>query len=85
MHLELGGKGANIVYPDANLVAAINGTAFGIFHNQGQACIAASRLIIHESVAEEFLAGFLELARSIRIGDPKDPNTEMGPLTSRRR
>ena len=82
VHLELGGKGANIVYPDANLVAAINGTAFGIFHNQGQACIAASRLIIHESVAEEFLAGFLELARSIRIGDPKDPNTEMGPLTS---
>jgi len=82
VHLELGGKGANIVYPDANLVAAINGTAFGIFHNQGQACIAASRLIIHESVAEEFLAGFIELARSIRIGDPKDPNTEMGPLTS---
>jgi len=82
VHLELGGKGANIVYPDANLTAAINGTAFGIFHNQGQACIAASRLIIHESVAEEFLSGFLELARSIRIGDPKDPNTEMGPLTS---
>ena len=45
VHLELGGKGANIVYADANLPAAINGTAFGIFHNQGQACIAASRLI----------------------------------------
>lgn len=82
VHLELGGKGANIVFADANLVAAVNGTAFGIFHNQGQACIAASRLIIHESIADEFMEKFLTLARSIRIGDPKDPATEMGPLTS---
>ncbi len=82
VHLELGGKGANIVFEDANLAAAVGGTAFGIFHNQGQACIAASRLIIHEAVAEEFLARFLELARSIKVGDPKDPSTEMGPLTS---
>ena len=82
VHLELGGKGANIVFEDANLVAAVNGTAFGIFHNQGQACIAASRLIVHESVAQEFIARFTELARSIRLGDPKDPGTEMGPLTS---
>ena len=82
VHLELGGKGANLVFEDANLIAAVNGTAFGIFHNQGQACIAASRLIIHESVADEFLARFIELARSIRVGDPKDPTTEMGPLTS---
>ena len=82
VHLELGGKGANIVFADANLIAAVNGTAFGIFHNQGQACIAASRLIIHESVAEEFLERFTTLARSIKLGDPKDPTTEMGPLTS---
>lgn len=82
VHLELGGKGANIVFEDANLVAAVNGTAFGIFHNQGQACIAASRLIIHESVVDEFMAKFLELAASIKLGDPKDPTTEMGPLTS---
>ncbi|MSZ58266.1 MAG: aldehyde dehydrogenase family protein, partial [Actinobacteria bacterium] len=82
VHLELGGKGANIVFSDANLIAAVNGTAFGIFHNQGQACIAASRLIIHESVAEEFLERFTALARSIKVGDPKDPTTEMGPLTS---
>ncbi|MFM8897151.1 MAG: aldehyde dehydrogenase family protein, partial [Actinomycetales bacterium] len=54
VHLELGGKGANIVFEDANLAAAVGGTAFGIFHNQGQACIAASRLIVHESIAEEF-------------------------------
>jgi len=82
VHLELGGKGANIVFEDANLAAAVGGTAFGIFHNQGQACIAASRLIVHEAVAEEFLARFLALATSIAVGDPKDPATEMGPLTS---
>lgn len=82
VHLELGGKGANIVFEDANIPAAVGGTAFGIFHNQGQACIAASRLIIHESVAEEFLDRFTALAASIKVGDPKDPTTEMGPLTS---
>ncbi|HMG29893.1 MAG TPA: aldehyde dehydrogenase family protein [Jiangellaceae bacterium] len=82
VHLELGGKGANVVFPDADLAAAVAGTAFGIFHNQGQACIAASRLIVHESVAEEFLAGLVALAESIRLGDPKAPDTEMGPLTS---
>jgi len=82
VHLELGGKGANIVFPDADLAAAVAGTAFGIFHNQGQACIAGSRLIVHEAVAEEFLDRFVALAESIRLGDPKDPATEMGPLTS---
>ena len=81
-HLELGGKGANIVFPDASIPQAVGGTAFGIFHNQGQACIAASRLIIHESVVDEFMERFLALAASIRLGDPKDPATEMGPLTS---
>jgi aldehyde dehydrogenase (NAD+) len=82
VHLELGGKGANIVFPDADLPAAVGGTAFGIFHNQGQACIAASRLIVHHDVADEFLDRLIALARSIRLGDPKDPATEMGPLTS---
>ncbi|HET6686873.1 MAG TPA: aldehyde dehydrogenase family protein [Jiangellaceae bacterium] len=82
IHLELGGKGANVVFPDADLAAAVAGTAFGIFHNQGQACIAASRLIVHESVAEEFLAALVSLAESIRLGDPKAVETEMGPLTS---
>jgi acyl-CoA reductase-like NAD-dependent aldehyde dehydrogenase len=82
VHLELGGKGANIVFGDADLAAAVGGTAFGIFHNQGQACIAGSRLILHESIADEFLSRFVALADSIRIGDPKDPATELGPLTS---
>ncbi len=82
VHLELGGKGPNIVFADADLDAAVQGSAFGIFHNQGQACIAGSRLILHESVAAEFLERFCSLARSIRVGDPKDRATELGPLTS---
>jgi len=82
LQLELGGKGANIVFADANLNAAINGSAWAIFHNQGQACIAGSRLMLHEAIADEFLDKFLTLARSIRIGDPMTPDTEMGPLTS---
>src|SRR5207245_8269361 len=82
VQLELGGKGANIVFDDADLTAAVNGSAFAIFHNQGQACIAGSRLLLQEAIAEEFVDGFVALARSIRIGDPLDPQTEMGPLTS---
>ncbi len=83
VQLELGGKGANIVFDDANLIAAVNGSAFAIFHNQGQACIAGSRLILHERIADEFLDRFKALAVSIKIGNPLDPATEMGPLTSR--
>jgi aldehyde dehydrogenase (NAD+) len=83
IQLELGGKGANIVFEDANLDAAVNGSAFAIFHNQGQACIAGSRLMLHEKIADQFLDKFLALARSIRLGNPLDPATEMGPLTSR--
>jgi aldehyde dehydrogenase (NAD+) len=83
IQLELGGKGANIVFADADLTAAVNGSAFAIFHNQGQACIAGSRLILDERIAEEFIARFVELADSIRLGDPLDVSTEMGPLTSR--
>ncbi|HEX6421285.1 MAG TPA: aldehyde dehydrogenase family protein [Acidimicrobiales bacterium] len=82
LQLELGGKGANVVFDDADLDAAVNGSAFAIFHNQGQACIAGSRLLLHEAVAGEFLDRFLPLARSIRVGDPLAPGTEMGPLTS---
>ncbi len=83
VQLELGGKGANIVFEDANLIAAVNGAAWAIFHNQGQACIAGSRLVLHEKIADAFLEKFLPLARSIRLGNPLDPSTEMGPLTSR--
>jgi len=82
VQLELGGKGANVVFEDADLAAAINGSAFAVFHNQGQACVAGSRLILQESIADVFVERFVRLARSIRIGDPLDMATEMGPLTS---
>ncbi len=81
--LELGGKGPNVVFEDAVLPAAVGGSAFAIFHNQGQACIAGSRLLLHERIADAFLEKFIALAESIRLGDPLDPETEMGPLTSR--
>ncbi|MBL4761182.1 MAG: aldehyde dehydrogenase family protein [Gammaproteobacteria bacterium] len=83
VQLELGGKGPNIIFEDAILPAAIGGSAWAIFHNQGQACIAGSRIIIHEKVADEFIEKFAALAKSIRLGNPMNPNTEMGPLTSK--
>jgi betaine-aldehyde dehydrogenase len=83
VQLELGGKGANIVFDDADLDSAVNGSAWAIFHNQGQACIAGSRLVLHERIADAFLDRFVALARSIRLGNPLDEATEMGPLTSR--
>jgi acyl-CoA reductase-like NAD-dependent aldehyde dehydrogenase len=83
VQLELGGKGANIVFEDANIPAAVGGSAFAIFHNQGQACIAGSRLILHESIADEFIERFVALANSIKLGNPLDSASEMGPLTSR--
>jgi aldehyde dehydrogenase (NAD+) len=82
LQLELGGKGANIVFPDADIPAAVRGSAFAIFHNQGQACIAGSRLLLHEAIAPEFLDAFIATARRIRIGHPLDPATQLGPLTS---
>jgi aldehyde dehydrogenase (NAD+) len=83
VQLELGGKGANIVFEDADITNAVNGAAFAIFHNQGQACIAGSRLMLHEKIADRFLDHFLKLAASIKLGNPLDPTTEMGPLTSK--
>jgi aldehyde dehydrogenase (NAD+) len=83
VQLELGGKGPNIIFEDANIPAAVAGSAFAIFHNQGQACIAGSRIILHEGVKDQFLERFVGLARSIKLGDPLDTDTEMGPLTSK--
>jgi len=83
VQLELGGKGPNIVFADANIPMAVGGSAFGIFHNQGQACIAGSRLILHRKIADQFLDKFVGLAKSIKLGNPLDPSTEMGPLTSK--
>src|SRR5213080_3412879 len=81
--LELGGKGPNIIFDDADLDAAVQGSLFAAFHNQGQACIAGSRILLHESVWDNFLDAFLPRVRSLRIGDPLDEKSQMGPLTSK--
>ncbi|MCY7342398.1 MAG: aldehyde dehydrogenase family protein [Pseudonocardia sp.] len=81
--LELGGKAANIVYDDAPLDQAVEGVVDGIFFNQGHVCCAGSRLLVQESIAEEF--GELLRARieTLRVGDPLDKNTDVGAINSR--
>ena len=81
--LELGGKSANIIFPDADIEAAIAGSSAGIFFNAGQACAAASRLYVHDDVYDEVIAGMAEKARQIKVGDGFDPSSEIGPVASR--
>jgi acyl-CoA reductase-like NAD-dependent aldehyde dehydrogenase len=78
--LELGGKSANIVHPSADLDRALDGALGGIYSNNGQQCLAGSRILVQRSIAEEFIARFVERTRRIRVGDPMDPATEVGPL-----
>ena len=78
--LELGGKSPFIVFDDANIESAVNGSVAGIFAATGQSCVAGSRLYLHEDIADDFLAKMTEIAKNIRIGDPQADETEMGPL-----
>lgn len=80
--LELGGKSANVIFPDANLDAAIAGSADGIFFNAGQACAAGSRLYVHEDVYDYVVEGIAEVAKGIRVGDGFDPASQIGPVVS---
>jgi len=80
--LELGGKSPNIVFADANLEAAASGAFGGIFFNQGQACVAGSRLFVEAPVAEELTDRVAAQAKQIRLGSGLDPETQMGPLIS---
>ncbi|MEU9794258.1 aldehyde dehydrogenase family protein [Streptomyces sparsogenes] len=80
--LELGGKGANIVYEDAPLDQAVEGIVNGIFFNQGHVCCAGSRLLVQESVAEELLHRLKERVSRLRLGDPLDKNTDIGAINS---
>lgn len=81
--LELGGKAPNVVFADADLDQAVSGAMMGIFFNQGQMCTAGSRVFVEEKVREEFLARFKEKADKIKVGDPMDQATLMGPQVSR--
>jgi len=80
--LELGGKSPNVVFDDCNLDAAVAGVISGIFAATGQTCIAGSRLLVQNSIRESFIQRLLEVARMARIGDPMDPTTNIGPVTT---
>ncbi|MGX1672097.1 aldehyde dehydrogenase family protein [Streptomyces sp. NPDC055400] len=80
--LELGGKGANIVFDDAPVDQAVEGIVTGIFFNQGQVCCAGSRLLVQESVADEVLDALKRRLTTLRLGDPMDKNTDIGAINS---
>ncbi len=81
--LELGGKSPNIVFADADMEAAVKGALTGIFYNKGEVCAAGSRLFLEERVHDEFMAKLTERVKSLKVGDPMDKATRMGPVVSK--
>jgi aldehyde dehydrogenase (NAD+) len=82
LSMELGGKSANIVFADADLEHAAAGAAMAVFANSGQLCSAGTRLFVQRSIHDEFVQRVAEFATKLRVGDPLDPETQMGPLVS---
>ena len=82
VHLELGGKTPNIVFADADMDQAISGSLFTAFYNTGQICTSGSRLLVQKSQADQIVDAFVERARKIKVGDPGDSSTQLGPLIS---
>jgi aldehyde dehydrogenase (NAD+) len=80
--LELGGKSANIICADADIDQAVKAASSGIFFNTGQVCSAGSRILAHESIYDEVVEKLAARARAIRLGDPREPATAMGPVVS---
>jgi aldehyde dehydrogenase (NAD+) len=80
--LELGGKSANIICADADIDQAVKAASSAIFFNSGQVCSAGSRILAHESIYGEVVEKLAARARAIRLGDPRDPSTAMGPVVS---
>jgi acyl-CoA reductase-like NAD-dependent aldehyde dehydrogenase len=80
--LELGGKAANIVFDDAPIDQAVEGIVQGIFFNQGHVCCAGSRLLVQESIHDEFIASLQRRIGTLRVGDPLDKNTDIGAINS---
>jgi acyl-CoA reductase-like NAD-dependent aldehyde dehydrogenase len=80
--LELGGKSPNLVFADADLADAIPSSVWSIYYSAGQSCEARSRVLVEQSVYDEFVSQFAEKARAIKVGDPLDPETQMGSLIS---
>jgi aldehyde dehydrogenase (NAD+) len=84
IQLELGGKSPDIVFADANLDKAVPGAAMGVYNNSGQICSAGTRIFVQRSIQEEFVARMVEYTKAIRVGDPFDPASQLGPLVSGR-
>jgi acyl-CoA reductase-like NAD-dependent aldehyde dehydrogenase len=82
--MELGGKSANIIFADADQERALDGALISIFSNNGQQCLAGSRILVEDSIFDEFASRFVERAKRIRVGDPFDDATEIGPIASAR-
>jgi aldehyde dehydrogenase (NAD+)/betaine-aldehyde dehydrogenase len=82
LSLELGGKSPNLIFADANLEDAIPSSAYAIYYSAGQSCDARSRVLVEESVYDEVVSGLAEAAGKLRVGDPLDPETQMGSLIS---
>jgi len=80
--LELGGKSPNIVFEDADLDNAVKGVISGIFAASGQTCIAGSRLLVQESIHDAFVEKLVDFARTAKLGDPMQPDTQVGPVTN---
>jgi len=78
--LELGGKSPNLVFEDADIDAAVDGSLYGIFYNSGQSCEARSRLYVHKDIYNEFLEKFVAKTKAIKLGDPFDKDTHMGAI-----
>lgn len=81
--LELGGKSPNIVFADANLDAAVKGVVSGVFAATGQTCMAGSRLLVHSSIHDQFVDKLVSFVSAARLGDPNEPETNMGPVSTR--
>lgn len=82
LSLELGGKSPNIIFADADLDSAVNGAVAGIYAASGQSCVAGSRLLVQDEIYDEFVARLVERAQRIRIGNPQDDASEMGPMAT---
>jgi aldehyde dehydrogenase (NAD+) len=80
--LELGGKSPNVVFADADLDAALRGALTGIFYNKGEVCAAGSRLLVEQRVHDEFVGKLVDRVKGLKVGDPMDKATRMGPVVS---
>jgi acyl-CoA reductase-like NAD-dependent aldehyde dehydrogenase len=80
--LELGGKNPQVIFPDADLDSAADAVVFGVYFNAGQCCNSGSRIIVHENIAQDFVARVIELSRHVRFGDPLDPATQVGAIVT---